>query len=158
VENTLGLRNRQSPKNFTAVLRGEADLEESLIRCDNSSWYFLPPGPVVSNPAEILNSPQFENTIRRCTETFDWVIVDAPPVLAAADVNVISPFFDALLLVVHSGKTPTRLVKESVKRIGHDRILGLLMNQVKAAQSAGYYGGYYTAAVEQSARTSTSKL
>jgi len=143
VANTLALRRQESTYNFSAVLRGEADLEESLIRCDGWNLYVLPAGPPCSNPAKILDSPQFEATIRRCTEAFDWVIVDSPPILAAADVNVISPLFDGILLVVHSGKTPMKLIKESVKRIGHDHILGLLMNRVKATQSGYYYGYHY---------------
>jgi protein-tyrosine kinase len=142
VANTLGLRHLESTYNFSAVLRGEVDLEESLIRCDDLNLYVLPAGPPSSNPAEILHSPQFQETIRRCTEAFDWVIVDSPPILAAADVNVISPLFDGMLLVVHSGKTPVKLIKDSVKRVGHDRILGLLMNRVKTTDS-GYYSGYY---------------
>jgi polysaccharide biosynthesis transport protein len=144
VANTLGLRHQESTCNFSGVLRGEADLEDSLMRCDDLNLYVLPAGPPSSNPAEILHSPRFAETIRRCREAFDWVIVDSPPILAVADVNVICPLFDGMLLVVHSGKTLVKLIKESVKRVGHDRILGLLMNRAKTTQT-GYYSGYYGA-------------
>jgi polysaccharide chain length determinant protein (PEP-CTERM system associated) len=160
VANVLGLGHRQFPNNFSAVLRGEIDIEESMIRCENLNLYFVPAGPGIANPAEVLNSPQLEAIIRRCKEDFDLVIVDSPPILAAADVNIISPFFDGMLLVVHSAKTPAKMIKSSVKRVGQDRILGLLMNQVRTSQAGyynGYYSGYYAAPVEESPRKSILK-
>jgi polysaccharide biosynthesis transport protein len=157
VANTLGLRKDDSNYNFGAVLRGEADIEESAIRCDDLNLYVIPAGPASSNPAEMLHSPRFEETLRRAAAAFDWVIVDSPPILAAADVNVISPLVDGMLLVVHSGKTPLKLIQDSVKRVGHDRILGLVMNRVKTTQSgyySGYSGYYYGAPSRQSSKKS----
>lgn len=143
--NTLGLKNIKFANTFGALLRGEADIETSPIQFTDSNLYFLPSGNLVSNPLETLSSPQLERVLRHFSQIFDWVIVDSPPVMAVADANLMLPLCDAMLMVVHSGKTPVKLVKDSIQRVGRDRIYGILLNRTKVIQSSYYYGygGYY---------------
>ncbi len=156
--NVLGFRHSHLPYNFNTVLRGQSQLEESLIRCDDFNFYFLASGQIPSDPGEILTSANLERVFAQCAEAFDWVIVDSPPVLAAADTILMSPFCDAVMLVVQSGKTTTKLVKDSIKRVGHDRICGALMNRVKIRESSYYYGEYNRAAAKNSLKMPTFQL
>ena len=138
----LGLANRTWPKTSNAVLAGEEGLEESVIRCSELNLYFLPADTKSFNPAKVLSSHQLERVLRQAAQIFDWVIIDSPPILAVADANRMFPYCDGMLLVVHSGKTPMKLIRESIQRVGANRICGVLMNRVKSVQSSYYYGGY----------------
>src|SRR6266446_1164682 len=138
----LGLANRAWPRTSNAVLAGEEGLEESVIRCSELNLFFLPADTKSFNPAKVLSSHQLERVLRQAAQLFDWVIIDSPPILAVADANRMFPYCDGMLLVVHSGKTPMKLIRESIQRVGANRICGVLMNRVKSVQSSYYYGGY----------------
>jgi capsular exopolysaccharide synthesis family protein len=157
----LGLAHRTSTRTANAVLAGEEGLEESVMRCAELNLYFLPADTKTFNPAKVMSSHQLERVLRQAAQIFDWVIVDSPPILAVADANRMFPYCDGMLLVVHSGKTPMKLIRESIQRVGANRICGVLMNRVKNVQSSYYYGGYYQNFDPPSIRTkkgSTSKV
>jgi len=139
----LGLANKERSRTSNAVLSGAADLEASVMRCAELNLYFLPADTKAFNPANLMNSSQLERVLNQAAQAFDWVIVDSPPILAVSDANRIFPYCDGMLLVVHSGKTPMKMIRESIQRVGANRICGVLMNRVKTVQSTYYYGGYY---------------
>jgi succinoglycan biosynthesis transport protein ExoP len=156
----LGLTHK-SGKTFNAVMAGEADFHESILLCPELNLHFLPADLKAFNPAKVMSSHQLERILSQATEAFDWVIIDSPPILAVADANRMFPYCDGMMLVVHSGKTPMKLITDSIKRVGRDRILGVLMNQVKTVQSSYYYGGSYQTVDRPSLKTkrrTTAKL
>ena len=105
-----------------------------------------------SNPGELLSSAHIELVLRECAESFDWVIVDTPPILGAADVNLMAPFCDAILLVVQSGKTPLKVIKDSIKRVGREQICGVILNRGKVARYRSYYDAYYRQPLNESSQ------
>jgi polysaccharide biosynthesis transport protein len=141
----LGINNKKSVKTFNAVLAGEAGFEESLVRCTETNLYFLAADSTFASAGQVMSSIQLERILRQATEAFDWVIVDSPPILAVSDATRMFPYCDGMLLVVHSGKTPMKLIRDSIKRLDRDRICGVLMNRVKTVESSYYYGGAYGA-------------
>jgi len=140
----LGLKSRKPQKSLQAVLRGEASLEESVLRCSVTNLYFLPNDTMASSPLELLSSPELQYLLQHGTEGFDWVIVDTAPILATADTGLILPFCDGVLFVVKASSTSVKLIKESIKRVGQEHILGVLLNGVKDNRASYYhYGDYY---------------
>jgi Mrp family chromosome partitioning ATPase len=117
-------------------------LDSSLIKYSGSNWYFLPAGPAVSNPAELLSTPAFENLMLLAYERFDWVIVDSPPVMAVSDTNLLTSVCGGTLFVMHAGRTSAALIKEAINRIGPERICGLVMNRMRHFKANQYYAYY----------------
>jgi polysaccharide chain length determinant protein (PEP-CTERM system associated) len=156
--NVLGFRHGQVPYNFTTLLRGRSHLEESVIRCDDLNFYLLSAGQISSNPGEVLTWDHLERALHQCAGAFDWVIVDSPPIMTSADGILMSAFCDAVVLVVQSGKTPVKVLKDSIKRIGDDRISGILMNRVKIQQSSYYERDYYQPPSKKSSQKSMLQL
>ena len=109
----------------------------------------LPAGRPESDPMSGLTSDRMRRLIAQAAATFDWVIVDSPPVGLLPDASLLSAIVDGVLLVVRSGKAPFSLVKRTVDSISRDRILGVVMNAIEVAhdRNAGgyyeYYGGGY---------------
>jgi Mrp family chromosome partitioning ATPase len=76
---------------------------------------------------------------------FDWVIVDSPPVGLLADAHLVAETVDAAILVVRAGVTPFEELAAAAESLGHERILGVVLNAVDAAdiRGQGYYHHYY---------------
>jgi protein-tyrosine kinase len=109
--------------------------------------FVLPAGRPEADPMSGLTSERMRRLITQAADSFEWVIVDSPPVGLLPDASLLSAFVDGVLLVVRAGKAPFSLVKRTVDSISHDRILGVVMNAIDLAhdRNAGGYYEYYGA-------------
>jgi len=139
----FGVVQAEPPDGLTQVLRGERRIDEILLKSHDSNLYLLPAGPETQNPAELLSSVNLERSIDDISASFDWVILDVPPVLAMADASIIAPLCDGILLVIHMENTPTKVITQSIQRIGQERVLGLILNRVRQIKGSHYYYDYY---------------
>ena len=73
---------------------------------------FLPAGPAVSNPSELLGESRFPALVASVLNDFDYVFFDCPPALTATDARVISQSVEGVVLVVRAGQTTTRELKK----------------------------------------------
>ncbi len=137
----LGLTNGSDRRGLSEVLRGEVGPQDVMLSSNSLNFYLMPAGTVPSDPAELLSSPLLEQTMIPLREGFDWIILDSPPVLALADASLLAPLCDGVLLVVRTEKTPLKLIKEAVARLGADKICGIVMNRGRRREKSKYY--YY---------------
>jgi Mrp family chromosome partitioning ATPase len=98
------------------------------------------PGP---DPVHVLTSERLSRVLEDAGSSFDWVILDTPPVLLLPDAGLLMGLVDAALLVVSAGTTSYRLVKKAVDSLGRDRILGVVMNRADDRVLQAGYGSYY---------------
>ena len=105
----------------------------------------LPAGRPDPDPLSGLTSDRMTRLVQQARGAFDWVLIDTPPVTLLPDANLLAANVDGVLLVVRAGKAPYHLVKRTVETIGHDRILGVVMNAVdhRHDRNAGGYYEYY---------------
>jgi Mrp family chromosome partitioning ATPase len=76
-------------------------------------------------------------------ESFDLVILDTPPLLAAADAAILGRQSDGVLLVVRAGKTDRAAAQQALQQL-HTvgaRVVGAVLNDPDAKVAA--YGGYF---------------
>ena len=121
----------------------DADVEEYLQLIDDK-LQFLPSGSYSENPAELISSPSMHGLIAGLAETFDVVIMDAPPVLTAADAAVLSHMANGVVLVVESGRTGRRAARQAVTALQQAgaKILGAVLNQAPLRSSSYNYAQY----------------
>ena len=107
--------------------------------------FVLPAGRPDPDPLSGLTSERMQRLMTQARSAFDWVVIDTPPVTLLPDANLLAACVDGVLLVVRAGKAPFQLVKRTVDTLGHDRILGVVMNAVDYAhdRNAGGYYEYY---------------
>ena len=75
---------------------------------------------------------------------FDWIIIDTPPVgQLLPDANLLAAMLDGAVFVVAAGRTPCASCRRPSRRWGGDRILGVVLNRVDAANAMP--GNYYYA-------------
>lgn len=129
-------------------LKAEADRPMPLIEVAER-LFVLPAGRPDPDPLSGLTSDRMGRLIQQARGVFDWVLIDTPPVTLLPDANLLAANVDGVLLVVRAGKAPYHLVKRTVETVGHERILGVVMNAVdhRHDRNAGgyyeYYGGGY---------------
>ena len=75
---------------LTTVLLGEVDLPSAIHETGVPNLSVLPCGKRPSNPAELLTSPQFKETLTQLRGHYDFVLVDTPPLLAVTDPCVVA--------------------------------------------------------------------
>ncbi len=127
---------------------GVADYLQPVEEMDRVA--VLPPGKTPPNPAELLGSRRMGEVLLACQELADIVIVDSPPVLAAADAAVLAAQTDGVLLVLEAGSSERKAVEqatEQLKRSGA-QLLGSVMNKVPMNGRQGYYYYYYDSETE----------
>jgi capsular exopolysaccharide synthesis family protein len=137
----LGFIGGKEIAGLSQVLRGETAPQDVMLSSNSLNFYLMPAGSVPIDPAELLSSPLLEQTITPLREGFDWIVIDSPPVLALADASLLAPLSDAVLLVVRTDKTPVKLVKEAIARLGAEKICGVVMNRGRRREASNYY--YY---------------
>jgi protein-tyrosine kinase len=124
----------------------KADTEHRLPLIQASSYLsLLLAGRPDSDPMSGLTSSRMQRLIGEAAATFDWVVIDTPPVVLLPDANLLAAMVDAAILVIGAGKTPYKLITRAVDALGRNKILGVVLNRVDRSCLAGGYGyGYYS--------------
>jgi capsular exopolysaccharide synthesis family protein len=135
------------PKVFglSELLTTSPERTASLIQVSNH-LSLLPAGAPDSDPMSKLTSDRMRRLIEEASSSFEWVIIDTPPVGILTDAKLLGSMVDAALVVIRAGKTPAALVQRAVESLGRNRILGVVLNRVEMQAEHGgeaYYGAYY---------------
>lgn len=121
IANTVGLAN---------VIRGQIPMERAIRPAPGlDGVYVLPCGPIIGNPGELLSSEEMAMTLRRARRWADVVLLDAPPVLAAADSSILGSYADGVILVVSAGQTNRAQANEAKEQLAAAgaRVLGAVL-------------------------------
>jgi succinoglycan biosynthesis transport protein ExoP len=118
------------------VISGEATLDDAMWSDHRSGLIILPAGPhaaKVLHPNVILASTAIKSLIGKLRDTFDYVVVDLPPLAPVADARTTASFIDSYVYVVEWGRTKTDVVKYSLSNAPeiYKRILGVVLNKAK---------------------------
>ncbi len=104
-------------------------------------------GPVAPNPSELLHSSRMRSLLGSLDSLFNFIIIDAPPVMGMPDSVVLSSFVDGTVLVVKAGTTPREALAETSRIFGsvNTKLLGVVLNGVKRDDlKYGYYSHYFS--------------
>jgi capsular exopolysaccharide synthesis family protein len=129
-----------------------AENQKIRVRLVSAGLGVLTGGHPTSDPIAALTSDRMRQLVQEARNTFDWVILDTPPVALLTDASLVSAMTDGALIVVKAGETPWDLVERAVRAIGRERTLGVVLNRATGPlPSTGYYDyyNYYSAPVAQ---------
>lgn len=127
----LGLGPRL--EGLSTVLGREGELDGSLVQLQQPALTILPAGPHPDHPAELLESVALKRVLATLRTQFDFVVIDAPPVLPVADAGILAAQADGVLLVIRAGKTQRRMAlqaHEHVKKM-QARLLGCVLTHME---------------------------
>ena len=139
VHSLFGLRKEPG---LADVLAGEAIPAEAIQRSVVQGLHVLCSGTIPPNPAEILGGRRAREFLEHIKTSYDIVLFDSPPLLAATDAGILSQLMDGVLLVVRAGKTRLSSLDhatEILQSVGKTAI-GVILNSLDLRK---VYGGGY---------------
>ena len=140
VHHLLGIPNRDGLSNLFRSQIGPHSVSRTKLELPN--LMIITSGNLPPNPSELLGSNKMSQILAELSNTVDVVVIDTPPSLVA-DAQILAGKVDAVLFVIHPGKTHTEIAKASLelfKRAGA-RVIGTVLNRIPRNRS-DYYGGY----------------
>ena len=128
-----------------AVLSGQVELDDAMVRTSMRNVWFLDSEPHIPNPVDILGSKRFRSFLTRLKSEYDFVVVDTPPLSAFIDAAVIGSVVDGTLLVVRRNFVRRDEVVASMEQLkkAEANVLGTVLNYCEDKKSEYYYE-YYT--------------
>lgn len=131
-------------KGLSHFLSGQAELKDVITKTQDPNLSVIFAGVVPPNPAELLGNKKFAGLINGARKSYDYVIIDAPPLGSVIDAAIIAKNCDASVLVISANTISykfARFVKEQLEK-SECPILGVVLNKVDMKQNK-YYGKYY---------------
>jgi receptor protein-tyrosine kinase len=132
---------------LTDYLLGKAQLHEIIKKISGLNLYLIPAGEAVINPLELLNLPDVKRLLELLPAVFNWIIMDTPPLLFAADANLVSTLSHGTILVVRIGATTIDSVTRAMQSLCQNNVLGVVVNGARRGElysKYAYYHSYYT--------------
>jgi capsular exopolysaccharide synthesis family protein len=130
-------------------LTSEMDPKQVMVRNAIPNLLVIPRGEVMKKPSELVSSRKFHYLVKELRTHFDYIIIDAPPIMSVADASILAREADGVLFVIQAGRTPKTVVAHAqllFKQAGI-KLFGYVMTNVEF-QSADYR--YYNYNYEES--------
>jgi polysaccharide biosynthesis transport protein len=134
---------------ITDIVSGTRSLEDTIWTDSVTRLDFLPGKKAsLSNTTDIICKEQTKKLFDQLRATYDYVIVDLPPLAPVVDARAISVLLDSFILVVEWGRTTTDVVEHALNTAPnvYDALLGVVLNKtdMKAMKRyASHYSDYY---------------
>lgn len=130
---------------FGDVLAEHVPLDQAIFTDSPLGADVLTAGPGHQNPADIFAGPELGALIAQLRQRYDYIILDAPPVLPVPDARLLAQHADAVLYAVRWNRTPRHLVlagRDALASVNAP-ITGLVLAQVDGRKMRQYGGTYF---------------
>ncbi len=127
---------------FGEVISEVSEALPSIVRVADSTLYILSSSRDVTQPAELLSRERVGETLTELRKYFDYILIDAPPVVAFADARLLANHADAVIVIVRAGLAGHSTVERAIEALPAHRILGVVLNGADQMSEVGYYGYY----------------
>jgi capsular exopolysaccharide synthesis family protein len=128
----------------TTVLAGKLRLAQALQGSGVPGLEVLTSGELPTDPAEVLQSLSMAQLLQHVRDTYDMVVVDAPPLLPVTDAALLAAESDGALVVLRQGKTSREQLRLAVKRLRAvgGTALGVALNMASSRLLGSHYYSY----------------
>ena len=128
---------------LTEILIGDTELDKAIHQTEIDNLSFIGSGITPPNPSELLGSSHMDDVLETLNESFDCVLLDAPPLLPVTDAVLLAPKCDQTLLVIEAGGVPIKAAKRMSELLhaSNAHVSGMIFND-KTGKAAEYYSSY----------------
>jgi succinoglycan biosynthesis transport protein ExoP len=136
---------RSQEPGLSNVLVGEASLADATRATSVPNLTLLASGHTPPNPVELLCSPKYAELIAELKRRYDWVVIDAPPVMPVTDAAVVANNSSGVIFVVGAEMTPRQNAAAAVEQLrgANAKFIGAVLNRVNLQRHSYYYSPYY---------------
>jgi capsular exopolysaccharide synthesis family protein len=141
----------QGAQGLSQVLIGKMPVQDSIVATQFENLFIIPPGAIPPNPAELLLNGRFKDMITELRKTFDFVLIDTPPLGLISDAEIMADEADLSLFVVRHDHSMKEAVGKILGPINSDSKFwpaAIVFNGLKGrgmsryGRGYGYGGGY----------------
>lgn len=133
----------QQKQGLVDLLVGATTLDNVLSFDHELKLFIIPAGSESQNPTDLLGSDRMKLLVSQLKETFDYVVMDTPPVGPVFDPVIVANLVDKTIFVIKWASTPRKVVETSVQRVSTDkRVAGIVFNFVDQNRARKYDSEY----------------
>lgn len=135
---------QESGDGMSEYLTGQVEFNTVVKESTIPNLSIVHAGTPPPNPGELLGSRRMQDAVLAAAKTFDFILIDTPPIMSVADPLIVATVADGVILVVKGGGVQPDIIKRAKKSLEsvHARILGVVCNNVDL-NSAGYKYYYH---------------
>lgn len=131
------------------AIYGDTALENCLHQSGTSSLWVLPSGRRDHRLVDLTKIPQIAGIVTDLRNRFQFILLDAPPILPLADMNLLAGLADMILVIVRAGVTQQELVQKALKSLKPENRAGIILVDSEVIGQR-YTQEYYLAAQKRS--------
>ena len=137
----MGLANERGT---SSLMIGKASLKDIMKPGAYPSMDVLTAGPVPPNASDLILSDRMKETVAELKASYDYVILDTPPILLISDALVLMEHVDTALLVTNVAKSSRRGVQHLEDLLEQNGLkhASFVLNGVRTKRWANYYNRY----------------
>jgi protein-tyrosine kinase len=146
INRMLGIKARVG---LSELIEGRATLADALVQINPNGLCVLAASSFSPNPdagyksaADAITSSRVEELIKQSEQHFDFILIDAPPILEFAEAQRLASLTDGTILVVRAERTHHSAVTDALKLVPKEHRLGVVLNQ-SSVDSQFAYQNYY---------------
>lgn len=127
-------------KGLSNFATGELPLQEVIV-VKEPNLHILPAGIIPFDPLAILGSEYMVSLIQACEKTYNYVIIDTPPIIGLSDTLTIGHTTDGVLLVMRPGMADADSIRTTKAMLTQSRqkVLGLVANGINVKGKTDHY-------------------
>ena len=127
---------------LSEMLAGQATRDDIVLATDIPNLYVVGAGNDATPPPELFARAAWKEFAAWCKESFDLVLIDAPPVLPLADFELISGASESVMMVVRARVAQRDMLEKALAHIDPAKLLGATFNSVDHTDGFSYKYDY----------------
>lgn len=134
----------ESPVRYGLIdcLRSDIPVQQAMGAFTDVPCWIMPAGESVADSTDLLRAGQIGRVLAQLREEFDYILINAPPILPVATMNVLESHCDFLILVVRANLTSKQAVTQAIGSLRADRPIHVILNGVASNSLPSYMLDY----------------
>lgn len=135
------LLGMQNIRGLADHLNGEMKLEEIIRKTQIPGLDLITAGVVPTDPSELLGSQNMKDFLAVVKQSYDFIVLDTPPVIPLTDAAALGTSVDGVVMVVQTNRTKREVVTqaENLLQQAGCNILGFILTNVEYYIPSYYY-------------------
>lgn len=125
------------------AVAGQLSVDDAIVR-NEPNLHVLPAGVIPLNPLALLESQQMSALLRKCEQTYDYIIVDTSAIAGLTDTLTLARSTDGVLLVMQVGLTDVNSIVQTKTMLlqSQQKVLGIVANGIRVKSKPDHYFYY----------------
>jgi Mrp family chromosome partitioning ATPase len=123
-------------------LSGDVQLEDCLSGFEDAPCWIMPVGSSAVHSTGLLKSKRLADILTQLRKRFEYIFINAPPILPLAAMNILAGHADILVLVVRANSTPKQVVRRALSSLPSNAPAHVVLNAVGNQALPAYMGTY----------------